>query len=58
MLIFGGLALLAGGLALLLPETLNRKLPETIEEGENFSKQPLVKPARQLKLGKIEENGG
>ncbi|KAF4533496.1 hypothetical protein B566_EDAN000981, partial [Ephemera danica] len=36
LIIFGGLTFLAGVLALLLPETLNRKLPETIEDGEKF----------------------
>ena len=36
--IFGGLALIAGLMVLLLPETLNKKLPETIEEGEAFGK--------------------
>ena len=32
--IFGITAFVAGILALLLPETQNRKLPDTIEEGE------------------------
>ncbi|KAK9506077.1 hypothetical protein O3M35_008076 [Rhynocoris fuscipes] len=36
LLIFGILALLSGTSALLLPETLNRKLPESIEDGETF----------------------
>ncbi|XP_048239779.1 organic cation transporter protein-like [Haliotis rufescens] len=34
MLVFGGIAILAAFLALLLPETLNKKLPETIKEAE------------------------
>ncbi|XP_014678406.1 PREDICTED: organic cation transporter protein-like [Priapulus caudatus] len=36
MLIFGALAIAASLLALLLPETMDRDLPETIEDGENF----------------------
>ncbi|XP_063223494.1 organic cation transporter protein-like isoform X2 [Bacillus rossius redtenbacheri] len=38
LLIFGSLAVSSGLLTLLLPETLNRKLPDTIEEGEQFGK--------------------
>jgi OCT family organic cation transporter-like MFS transporter 4/5 len=36
LLIYGALALVGGLLSLLLPETLNRKLPDTIAEGEMF----------------------
>ncbi|XP_066254566.1 organic cation transporter protein-like [Euwallacea similis] len=46
LLVFGSLALSGGVLSLLLPETLNKKLPETLEEGENFGK----KPKRQVPL--------
>jgi hypothetical protein len=36
LLIYGVLALCGGVLSLLLPETLNKKLPDTIEDGELF----------------------
>ena len=36
--LFGGVTFIAGLLTLLLPETLKRKLPETIEDAENFTK--------------------
>lgn len=39
LIIFGSLSLVCGLLSLFLPETLNKKLPETIEEGENFGKK-------------------
>ena len=38
LIVYGLLAFSAGTLSLLLPETLNKKLPETIEDGENFGK--------------------
>lgn len=36
--LFGFVALVAGFLALYLPETLNQPMPESIEDGENFGK--------------------
>ncbi|KAL2713751.1 organic cation transporter protein-like isoform X1 [Vespula squamosa] len=37
--IFGAGQLIGAGLCLLLPETMNCELPETIEDGENFGKK-------------------
>ncbi|XP_062566025.1 organic cation transporter protein-like [Saccostrea cucullata] len=39
LVIFGGSAVTAGFLTLLLPETLHRKLPETIQDGVEFGKK-------------------
>ena len=39
LVIFGTSAVVAGALTLLLPETLNQPLPETIEEGEIFGSE-------------------
>ena len=38
MIVFGASSVLAGVLAVTLPETLNEKLPETLEDGEKFGK--------------------
>eukprot|EP00058_Branchiostoma_floridae_P007179 XP_002592667.1 hypothetical protein BRAFLDRAFT_118384 [Branchiostoma floridae] len=40
--IFGGVSIAAGLLALLLPETVGKKLPSTIEEGENLRKKDAI----------------
>jgi OCT family organic cation transporter-like MFS transporter 4/5 len=41
LIVYGVFAFSGGLLSLLLPETLNRQLPETIEDGENFDKKSL-----------------
>jgi hypothetical protein len=38
LLLFGGMSVFSGLLALYFPETLNVKLPDTIEEAENIGK--------------------
>lgn len=46
LILLGACAFAGGLLSLFLPETLNKKLPETIEEGENFGKK--------VKIGDVE----
>ena len=38
MVIFGFTSVFSGILALALPETLHKQLPETVEDGENFAR--------------------
>jgi OCT family organic cation transporter-like MFS transporter 4/5 len=38
LLLFGAMSVFSGLLALYFPETLNAKLPDTIEEAENIGK--------------------
>nr|CAD7269915.1 unnamed protein product [Timema shepardi] len=38
LLLFGGMSLFSGALALLFPETLGTKLPDTVEEAEDIGK--------------------
>jgi MFS transporter, OCT family, solute carrier family 22 (organic cation transporter), member 16 len=37
-IIFASLALISGALSLLLPETLGKPMPQTLQEGEDFGK--------------------
>ncbi|CAH0383129.1 unnamed protein product [Bemisia tabaci] len=50
-IIFGSFALSAGALALLLPETHNKDLPDSIADGENFGKK-----SKKLSM-ELKENG-
>ncbi|XP_011498037.1 PREDICTED: organic cation transporter protein [Ceratosolen solmsi marchali] len=53
--IFGFCSLLGGILSLLLPETLNKKLPETIQDGEAFG----IKLSKNKKIGlEVEDING
>lgn len=43
-ILFGALSIGVGLLALLLPETLNRPLPQTIEDIDNWTRKPVSPP--------------
>ncbi|KAH8363598.1 hypothetical protein KR084_011914 [Drosophila pseudotakahashii] len=47
LIICGALSLTAGLLSLFLPETLNKPMPETIEDGENFGKKTAPQEAAE-----------
>ncbi|XP_053970252.1 organic cation transporter protein [Hylaeus volcanicus] len=54
--IFGSCVLLGGMMSLLLPETLNKKLPESIQDGELFGKKtPKKKKKQQLDIEQLNE---
>lgn len=53
LIIFGAMAFLSGLMSLLLPETLNKKLPETIAEGERFGKK--AKSGKDVESANAEE---
>lgn len=60
LVIFGVLSFVSGLLSLYLPETLNKKLPETIEEGERFGRKEAQDPmanAEELKHLNKDANG-
>ncbi|XP_072018665.1 organic cation transporter protein-like [Amphiura filiformis] len=56
-IIIGCFAVLAGLLALLLPETRGKNLPETIEEGEMFGKKIASNSNGAININIAKENG-
>jgi len=48
LLLFGGLSMVAGLLSLLLPETFNRKLPDTVSTHHKYRNHELTFPSPQV----------
>ncbi|XP_050712759.1 organic cation transporter protein-like isoform X2 [Eriocheir sinensis] len=57
LLIFGILSFMASLLTLLLPETLGCRLPETLEDGENFGRNHRGGPRPWLDTCQYQEHG-
>ncbi|XP_070567620.1 organic cation transporter protein-like [Ptychodera flava] len=57
LVVFGSTAVIAGLLTLLLPETLNKKLPETLEEGEAFGKKKKKQAENSMSIDEKDTNG-
>ncbi|XP_070190409.1 organic cation transporter protein-like isoform X4 [Littorina saxatilis] len=55
-LIFGGLSVLAGLAALFLPETLHKKLPESIEDAKNFGVSGKSQGKKSYALGSLDND--
>nr|XP_039251339.1 organic cation transporter protein-like [Styela clava] len=58
--VFGLMSIFGGFLALLLPEVIGIKLPETLEEGEAFGKDqvsPLARLCCRKRVSRHDENG-
>ncbi|KAL6255646.1 hypothetical protein P5V15_012893 [Pogonomyrmex californicus] len=55
LVIFGSCALIGGLMSLLLPETLNKKLPESIQDGELFGKKPKKKKKKKQQQFMLEQ---
>ncbi|XP_078086718.1 solute carrier family 22 member 2-like isoform X2 [Mustelus asterias] len=53
LMVFGVIALIAGGLVLLLPETMGVTLPETIEEAENIGQEKKTAPKTNYELSAL-----